>query len=550
MYTTATTAASTTTNNTVTANNTALIRSGRPQPQIPQGQKPFGAVPSLLSMVVPNASTISVPDTYTTSQGTNVTIPSIVSIIPESQDQESSDETIIAFQNPDIIIESGNNNNNSSQSNSLLINNSRSEIDANLPKRPSKRVPQVNTFKTVNSEGLKEIQYSAKDISMTSPKELGFNKHKGSYLDYLYKENLLNKNTPPPVATLVYSLSLDRFNEEVDSHRVISKLIPEHAHYVAFNRHVYYQQNSQATTEANQVMLGTDGSVLLDGGNKSPYIKPGNQVSIFQKTTMQNYSGKVVHNNVISVAMPVLNDKNIVKQSEVSPEMGIYLDTSTNPPTFNTEAYKTSIETICDHIVMTAESCGPNRVVFSAAGITDSLEALEAIDNMTRFTPHPTILKDTALGIAASAHAKMIKQLQEKNIRVYFMDMVTHSGKNSHFNNQKYWTIVNNVLKMISAKPLTVVNSESILSLPKDKEKIKESMSIDPLFWISENDLVVNPYNPKALVGDGITKGNSFNCWLGCRTTLNFVDSEATSKRNQEKSAEDRRSNFLKNKNL
>jgi len=399
-----------------------------------------------------------------------------------------------------------------------------SALASSGPPRPTQRSSMLPVV--INSQYAK---FFAGEVSVSGPFVTTHADFVEKYLKQTYYLHLLHPTTP--AVSLLKQLSAEAFNQEVDSIRVISNLLPEHANHAAFNRDVYHIPPYLTPENTNQTMLGAKGSaVRLGGGNDNVYIQPNAQVSILQSTTMmlnEESDNKIVNLYVLSVSAPALDDTSIIftfdefgvdpttvnKKSKARPEMETYLDTSKTPPAFHKKNYELAHDTLGNHILTATQHCDPKRVVLSAFGMSSFLSALEVIDERAS---KPTCYKNTAQNIAAKSLAATIKTLQEEGKEVCFSDVLSKSST-ERFATQTYWDRVNAALKMLNAKPLNPVNGTN---------------SALGANWARKTDMLVNAWDPDSLVGNGLLMDKSFDGFFGCMTTANPVHMAACDRYN------------------
>ena len=225
-------------------------------------------------------------------------------------------------------------------------------------------------------------------------------------------------------------------------------------------------------------------------GCKSSFAKenvyataPGNQVSLEMRVPFIRNDGVQVSPVLLSVCAPALDSMRQPEWSQYVNEEGM----------LNSSQYSHALDTISTHILQCSVEHPESRVVLCAFGMANFLRALA--------TPQQEI----ARSIGAKFMAQLVINLKRNGAEV------AYSNVGSDF----YWHNVNELLHV--------------------SEKIGRVDTLDasiPGNWISNNDIIVNAWDPHSVVGNGCNRDRSFDGYVGSSSLAHYVHAFACNRHN------------------
>lgn len=213
----------------------------------------------------------------------------------------------------------------------------------------------------------------------------------------------------------------------------------------------------------NEKVLGCKTSRMMESELAQ---QPGNQVSIAMRVPLLTQNGLTRRPMIISVSGPALDIKD-------QPEWKHYVKDGCLDQT----ADRTAFETLASHIeacIALPENEGA-ELVLSGFGLTNFLAGL------------PEQEKDVSRTIGANVLIDLIRKQRADGVDVAYTDV---SGTSPP------WPAVNAALIALGDKPLTCVGS-----IPGD--------------WIKDHQIIVNAWDPHALIGNGCARDNSLDGYIG-----------------------------------
>lgn len=242
---------------------------------------------------------------------------------------------------------------------------------------------------------------------------------------------------------------------------VYSSLPAEELLRVAYERDIVNIQMDKPFDESiNEKVLGCKASRMMESDLAQ---KPGSQLSMSMKVPVLTQSGATRRPTILSVSAPALDTSN-------QPEWTHYVKEGR----LDRNAYRTAFLTLAGHIeqcVAAPENKGA-QLVLSGFGMTNFLSGLSDDE------------KGVAKQIGADVFVDLINKLRAQGVDVVYTDA---SGSSPP------WPAVNAAL---GAHPLTCVGS-----IPGD--------------WITDQQIIVNAWDPHALVGNGCARDRSLDGYVG-----------------------------------
>jgi hypothetical protein len=247
----------------------------------------------------------------------------------------------------------------------------------------------------------------------------------------------------------------------VGSIKLHTALAADEAGKVAYQREIVniaMQKHFDKAT--NSAALGCETSRMME--SEVAQI-PGNQLSLSMRAPLKTTDGRVCFPVILSVSAPALDTSS-------QPEFKHYVKNQQ----FDSAAYRTSFEALAGHIKQCAampENKGA-EVVLSGFGLANFLAAL----------PKPD--KEAAIAVGADVMTRLIRDLRNDGVKVAYTD---YSG---------------------TAAPWPAVN----VALGTDGIKCLGSI---PGKWIKDEQIIVNAWDPHALVGNGCNMDQSLDGYIG-----------------------------------
>lgn len=230
---------------------------------------------------------------------------------------------------------------------------------------------------------------------------------------------------------------------------------------VAYERElVNIQMNRHFDEKINAEVLGCKSSRIT---NSEAAQTPGNQLSISMRAPILTVDGRTCNPVILSVSAPALDT---VKQ----PEYPHYVKDSQ----LDVDAYRTAFQTLASHIRQCAavpENKGA-QVVLSGFGLVNFLDSLSSQE------------KTKAIAIGAEVFIALIGELRADGVEVAYTD---YSGS------APPWPQVSNAL---------------------GSNRLQWVGSI-PGKWIEDQQIIVNAWDPHALVGNGCARDDSLDGFIG-----------------------------------
>jgi hypothetical protein len=249
--------------------------------------------------------------------------------------------------------------------------------------------------------------------------------------------------------------------EGLASISVYSSLPVDELLRVAYERDIVNIQMEKPFGESiNEKVLGCKASRMMES-ELAP--QPGSQLSISMKVPLLTRTGNTRRPTILSVSAPALD-------TPKQPEWKHYVKEGR----LDRNAYLTAFQTLAGHIeqcVAAPENKGA-QLVLSGFGMTNFLSGLSVGE------------KDIARQIGADVFVDLINKLRAQGVDVVYTDA---SGSSPP------WPAVNAAL---GDHPLTCVGS-----IPGD--------------WIKDQQIIVNAWDPHALVGNGCARDNSLDGYVG-----------------------------------
>lgn len=258
---------------------------------------------------------------------------------------------------------------------------------------------------------------------------------------------------------------------------------------MVFERQLWNIQNSQERdssmpSSTNKAVIGVETSYANRTANSSaqtphPVLQPGNQVAVAMQTPLRTESGKVRNVVVLSCVSPALDS---LEQPDFQTYVRSWEDAEGIPhQELNQPAYLDAFNAIAEQVIKCA-SDNPQckRIVLSAIGLNSFLGGL------TRDQ------QSFAIDIGSMVLAKLAVDLREQGKEVVFTDAGTKSARMEGIN------------ALLGDSPLTLAGA-----IPGD--------------WITDNDLIVNAWDPHSLVGNKLAKDNSIDGFIGRNSLVHFM---------------------------
>lgn len=249
--------------------------------------------------------------------------------------------------------------------------------------------------------------------------------------------------------------------KSVDSMALYTALAADEAGKVAYQREIVNIAMSRPfDKDANREVLGCEASRMMESEVAQ---KPGSQLSLSMRAPIRTVDGRVCRPVILSVSAPALD-------TAAQPEMKHYVRNGK----LDAAAYRTSYETLASHIRQCAAMPANKgaQVVLSGFGLANFLAALSGSD------------KGAAVEIGADVLIQLIRDLRKDGVDVAYTD---YSGTSPP------WPAVNKALGTDGIKCLG--------SIPGD--------------WIKDQQIIVNAWDPHALVGNGCAQDNSLDGYIG-----------------------------------
>jgi hypothetical protein len=277
--------------------------------------------------------------------------------------------------------------------------------------------------------------------------------------------------------------------ELLASFKCYSRLPVEDEKKMVFERQLWNIQNDLGSTNSppnstNNEVIGAETSYANKTANGSadmphPVLQPGNQVAVAMHTPLRTDSGMVRNLVVLSCVSPALDSPD---QPDFQTYVRSWEDDERIPlQELNQSAYLDAFNTIAEQVLNCADDnpqC--DRIVLPAIGLNSFLGAL------TRDQ------QSVAIDIGSNVLAKLVVDLRSKGKEVVFTDSGTKSER------------MNGINALLGDFPLTLAGS-----IPGD--------------WISDNDLIVNAWDPHSLVGNKLAKDNSIDGFIGRNSLVHFM---------------------------
>lgn len=273
------------------------------------------------------------------------------------------------------------------------------------------------------------------------------------------------------------------------SFKSYSRLPVKEENKMVFERQLWNIQNSQERdssmpSSTNKAVIGVETSYANRTANSSaqtphPVLQPGNQVAVAMQTPLRTESGKVRNVVVLSCVSPALDS---LEQPDFQTYVRSWEDAEGIPhQELNQPAYLDAFNAIAEQVIKCA-SDNPQckRIVLSAIGLNSFLGGL------TRDQ------QSFAIDIGSMVLAKLAVDLREQGKEVVFTDAGTKSARMEGIN------------ALLGDSPLTLAGA-----IPGD--------------WITDNDLIVNAWDPHSLVGNKLAKDNSIDGFIGRNSLVHFM---------------------------
>lgn len=238
-------------------------------------------------------------------------------------------------------------------------------------------------------------------------------------------------------------------------------LAADEAGKVAYQREIVNIAMSRAfDKDTNREVLGCETSRMAESEVAQA---PGNQLSLSMRVPIRTVDGRVCRPVILSVSAPALD-------TPAQPEWKHYVKNGK----FDTAAYRTSFDTLAGHIRQCAAMPANKgaQVVLSGFGLANFLAGLPGSD------------KSTAIEIGAEVMTQLIRDLRKDGVDVAYTD---YSGASPP------WPAVNAALGTEGIKCLG--------SIPGN--------------WIKDQQIIVNAWDPHALVGNGCAQDSSLDGYIG-----------------------------------
>jgi hypothetical protein len=246
----------------------------------------------------------------------------------------------------------------------------------------------------------------------------------------------------------------------VESIQLHTALPAEEASRVAYQREIVNIAMDTPFKAENEEILGCKTSRMMESTIAQ---EPGNQLSLSMRVPMCTGAGKVCRPIVLSVSAPALD-------TAQQPEWNHYVKDGK----FDVQAYRIAFDTIARHISECARMPANKgaQVVLSGFGLANFLANLPGSD------------REKATAVGAEVMTKLITDLQADGIEVAYTD---HSGSSTP------WPQVNAALGKAGIKCLGSI----------------------PGGWITDQKIIVNAWDPHALVGNGCVQDRSLDGYIG-----------------------------------
>ncbi|MET0964117.1 MAG: hypothetical protein ABWY05_15070 [Noviherbaspirillum sp.] len=195
---------------------------------------------------------------------------------------------------------------------------------------------------------------------------------------------------------------------------------------------------------------------------------PGNQLSLSMRVPIRTVDGRVCRPVILSVSAPALD-------TPAQPEWKHYVKNGK----LDTAAYRTSFDTLAGRIKQCAAMPANKeaQVVLSGFGLANFLAGLSRSD------------KSAAIKIGAEVMTQLIRDLRKGGVDVAYTD---YSGASPP------WPAVNAALGTDGIKCLG--------SIPGN--------------WIKDQQIIVNAWDPHALVGNGCAQDSSLDGYIGSNSLV------------------------------
>jgi hypothetical protein len=247
----------------------------------------------------------------------------------------------------------------------------------------------------------------------------------------------------------------------IQSIQLHTSLPPDEAARVAWERDIVNIAMSRPFDQSiNEKVLGCKTSRMMES---KPAQTPGNQLSLSMRAPLLTVDGRTCTPLILSVSAPALDTPN-------QPEWGHYVKGGH----LDANAYRIAFETLAGHIKQYAtkpENKG-YQVILSGFGLANFLAGLAPQE------------RKAAVDIGAKAFLNLIRELRADGVEVAYTD---YSG---------------------SSPPWPQVNQ----ALGSDKLQCVGSI---PDKWINDRQIIVNAWDPHALVGNGCASDNSLDGYIG-----------------------------------
>jgi hypothetical protein len=247
--------------------------------------------------------------------------------------------------------------------------------------------------------------------------------------------------------------------EVVESISLYTSLPADEAAKVAYQREIVNIAMSRPFNGSiNRQVLGCETSRMMESAQAR---MPGNQLSLAMRAPILTAKNEVRHPVILSVSAPALD-------TSEQPEWAHYVKDGQ----FDVKAYRSSFQALAGHIRECAAAHPKAEVVLSGFGLANFLGNLPPAD------------REKAKAVGAEVFIDLIRELRGKGIAVAYTD---YSGTSPP------WPAVNHAL---------------------GNNKIACRGSI-PGDWIKDEQIIVNAWDPHALVGNGCVNDQSLDGYIG-----------------------------------
>ena len=247
----------------------------------------------------------------------------------------------------------------------------------------------------------------------------------------------------------------------VGSIKLHTALAADEAAKVAYQREIVnIGMNRDFSKDTNREILGCETSRMMESEVAQA---PGNQLSLSMRVPIRTADGRVCRPVILSVSAPALD-------TSTQPEWKHYVKNGT----FDAAAYRTAFEALAGHIKQCAAMPANKgaQVVLSGFGLANFLAGLPGSD------------KSAAIKIGGEVMTQLIRDLRKDGVDLAYTD---YSG---------------------TSPPWPAVNA----ALGTDGVKCVGSI---PGNWIKDQQIIVNAWDPHALVGNGCAQDNSLDGHIG-----------------------------------